>query len=66
MAITIADTNTEGDPVTIDYTLPARLEDPSLRWLLWDGSRYVPFTPPAPGATVSLVQNRYRPAPAPV
>jgi hypothetical protein len=30
------------------------LEDPSLRWVQWGKYDYVPFTPPAPGSSVTL------------
>jgi len=52
--IEVVQTNAECDPVVVEYTFAVPLEDPSLRWLRWRDDRYVPFTPPAVGETVTL------------
>jgi hypothetical protein len=43
-----------GDPVAIRYRFERPLEDPSLRWLRWEGRGYVAWTPPAIGRSVAL------------
>jgi len=40
--------------VRILFHFDRPLEDPTLRWLCWQDGVYVPFTPPAVGATVHL------------
>jgi hypothetical protein len=36
------------------------LEDPRYRFVLWQGDRYVPFAPPAPGASVDVAAAHLR------
>lgn len=38
--------------VRIRFDIP--LEDPSLRWVVWQGDRFVPFAPPPPGRTLAI------------
>jgi hypothetical protein len=37
----------EGIPTRVAFRFTVPLEDPSLRWLVWDGDTLVPFQPPA-------------------
>jgi len=43
-----------GDPVQLLCRFRAALEDPALRWMTWNGERYVPWTPPARGGSVRV------------
>ncbi|MCP4204363.1 MAG: hypothetical protein GY769_20825, partial [bacterium] len=45
----------DGSPGTLLYRFPKPLEDDSMRWVRWQDGRFVPFDPPAPGRTVSLL-----------
>jgi hypothetical protein len=54
LIITILETGQDGSPTHILYRFDRPLEDPTLRWLRWQDGVYVPFTPPAVGATVHL------------
>ena len=49
-------TNTYRIPglVLTDHEFAVPLEDPSLRWLVWEKGSHVPFTLPSPGQTVGL------------
>jgi len=53
-AVEILGLNDAGDPNELSYRFAVPLEDPTLRWLAWQDGLYVPWTPPAPGATVRL------------
>lgn len=44
----------DGRPFTVRFRFAVPLEDPSLRWLQWKDNRFIPFTPPAVGQTVTL------------
>jgi len=52
--ITIEETAENGAPTRIVHRFDRRLEDPSLRWVTWQDGAYVPFVPPAVGATIDL------------
>jgi hypothetical protein len=54
MRATIETLTRDGRPATVDFQFALPLEDPSLAWFRWQAGRYVPFTPPAIGATVEL------------
>ncbi|AKT44150.1 hypothetical protein [Chondromyces crocatus] len=41
-------------PRRVDFTFDRSLEDPSLVWLIWEGTQFVGFVPPAVGASVTL------------
>lgn len=43
-----------GDPSALLFHFPVALEDPSLRWLVWNDGVYAPFAPPAPGDSARL------------
>ena len=48
----------QGDPDDVLYEFAVPLEDTSLRWLRWDGRVYVPWHPPAIGASEVLPPSR--------
>lgn len=50
----INDADTVYGPTDVTYRFAVPLEDPSLRWLILENERYVPFVPPAAGETVML------------
>ncbi len=41
-------------PAEAAFTFDVPLENPSLRWLQWKDGQFVPFVPPAVGATIEL------------
>ena len=43
-----------GGPTDMTFTFDRPLDDPSLRFLAWQGGAYVPFTLPAPGEAVDF------------
>jgi hypothetical protein len=49
----------DGRPAEAVFRFTMPLEDPSLRWLVWEDGEFVHWTPPDIGETVSL------PAPVP-
>jgi len=44
----------DGQPGEIVFRFTVPLEDPSLLWMQWERGRFVPFSLPRPGETVSL------------
>jgi len=54
MRVEVVATDDEGNPVELVHTFDVPLEDGSLRWLVWSGTGYVPFEPPAVGESVRL------------
>jgi hypothetical protein len=48
----------DGQPSDVVFRFSVPLEDPSLRWLQWQGKGYAPFVPPAIGRTVTLAAPR--------
>jgi hypothetical protein len=54
LTVEVARLDQHGDPIEVVYRFDQALEDASLRWLVWDGERYVAWTPPAVGETVEL------------
>jgi hypothetical protein len=44
----------DGRPAEARFSFDRSLDDPSLRWLRWEGGVYVPFVLPAEGGTVAL------------
>jgi len=43
-----------GRPTVVRVRFDVPLEDPSLRWVVWQGDRFVPFTPPAVGRSLAI------------
>lgn len=41
-------------PTVVRIRFDVPLEDPSLRWVVWQGDRFVPFVPPAPGRSLAI------------
>ncbi len=58
LSVEIERVNRAGDPDVVRYRFATPLEDPSLRWLAWRDGVYVPWSPPAIGASVSLPPSR--------
>jgi hypothetical protein len=54
MTVEITEISRYGRPAEAEFTFEVPLEDPSLRWLQWEGGDFVPFTPPDAGETVVL------------
>jgi hypothetical protein len=48
----------QGDPEQVLYEFPVPLEDPSLRWMIWQDGAYVPWTPPAVGHAQKISAER--------
>jgi hypothetical protein len=44
----------EERPTVVRIRFDVPLEDPSLRWVVWQGDRFVPFAPPAPGHVLAI------------
>jgi hypothetical protein len=61
MEIEIVETNPHGDPVEVHYTFSVPLEDPSLRWMVWQDEEYESFAPPPIGMSIALPPS-YGPA----
>ena len=49
----------DGRPQEVAYRFDRSLEDPSLRWLMWQDGGYRPFVPPRPGNAVSLSAQHF-------
>jgi hypothetical protein len=54
LTVEVESLGAQGAPEQVRYTFPLRLEDPSLRWMIWRDGTYMPWSPPAIGATVKL------------
>jgi hypothetical protein len=54
MRATVLEIDDEGAPRVVAFRFATPLEDPARTWVAWDGSRFVPFTPPAAGGAVAL------------
>ncbi len=44
----------DGLPTVVRARFDVALEDPSLRWVTWQGDRFVPFEPPALGGVLAI------------
>jgi hypothetical protein len=49
----------DGRPLRVLVRFDRALDDPSLRWLAWRDTGFVPFAPPAPGTPVTLPAADY-------
>jgi len=58
LSITVEALDPQGDPAEVLYEFPVPLEDPSLRWMSWQGGAYVPWTPLAVGHTERFSPER--------
>jgi hypothetical protein len=54
MRVEVIATDDNGQPSELQFRFPVPLEDPSLRWITWEGRGYVPFTPPAVDEAISV------------
>ncbi len=52
MTAEVIEMNAEGRPAAVSFRFTRPLEDPQLRFVSWDGKRYVDFVPPVAGASV--------------
>jgi hypothetical protein len=52
--VTVLALTADGRPATVAYQFAAPLESASLRWFVWRDGVYVPYVPPAVGATARL------------
>ena len=55
---TVTELNSSGRPAVVTFRFASALDDPSLRWVAWDGERVVDFVPPAIGSEVVLGEDR--------
>jgi hypothetical protein len=51
----------EGSPTDVTFTFDRALDDPSMRWLVWEGDGYAAFAVPEVGAEVDLAGARIAP-----
>jgi hypothetical protein len=58
LSIVVEALDVQGDPEQVLYEFPVPLEDPSLRWMIWQDGAYVPWTPPAVGQTQTISAER--------
>ena len=54
MTATVTEVTADQRVAAARFTFTTPLDDPGYRWLAWGDGRYVPFTPPAIGASVEL------------
>lgn len=52
--ITVLQVDERGAPLELRFQFDVPLEDPSLRWVSWNGRALVPFEPPRPGESVRV------------
>jgi hypothetical protein len=50
----VVDSDAAGHPVKVQFKFPDALESPGRLWLSWEGTKPVPWKPPAIGQSVSL------------
>jgi hypothetical protein len=58
-AITVRAITDDGRPATVEHRFTVPLEDPSLRWLVWQRGAYRPFAPPPVGGATVLPAERF-------
>jgi hypothetical protein len=58
-AITVRAITADGRPAEVEHRFAVPLEDPSLRWLVWQRGAYRPFTPPPVGGAKVLPADRF-------
>ncbi len=58
LEIEVIEVSAEGAPTEVRFRFDVPLEDPALRFVSWQNGTYVPFVPPAPGATVEVSRGR--------
>jgi len=51
---TVQELMPDGRPRTVHFAFPVSLDDPSLRWVVWQEQQLLPFTVPAVGETVRV------------
>ena len=59
MSIEILEVN-DGLPTAAKFLFSVHLNDSGLAWFRWQDNRYVPFTPPAVGETITIEGARFR------
>ena len=58
LSIVVEALDAQGDPEQVLYEFPVPLEDPSLRWMIWQDGAYVPWTPPTVGHPQRIFAER--------
>ena len=59
IAITIRAVTADARPAEVEYRFSVGLDDPSLRWLVWQHGAYRPFRVPAVGASLELPADSF-------
>src|SRR5438445_5361962 len=59
LTITIRRVNDDDRPAEVEYRFLVPLEDPTLRWMVWQGGAYQRFVPPAIGLSVMLPVDHF-------
>jgi hypothetical protein len=59
VTITIRAVTADARPAEVEYRFAVALEDPSLRWLVWQRGAYQPFTVPAIGTSLELPADAF-------
>ncbi|MBU0718720.1 MAG: hypothetical protein KJ749_10765 [Planctomycetes bacterium] len=54
LTVTVTELTDDGRPAEALFQFSVPLEDPTLRWLYWNGRGYESFIPPSVGETVSI------------
>jgi hypothetical protein len=54
MTATVTALTKDGRPAVVSFRFDVPLEDPSLRWLYWDGDDFAQFAPPEVGKTLEV------------
>jgi hypothetical protein len=54
LTIRVLSSTADGLPERVRFTFASSLESNQLRWLVWQGTRLVPFEPPRVGRRVRL------------
>jgi hypothetical protein len=58
LSIVVEALDAQGDPEQVLYEFPVPLEDPLLRWMIWQDGAYLPWTPPPVSQTQTISAER--------
>jgi hypothetical protein len=54
LTVSVLETDQDGLPTWVRFRFPSALESPERVWLVWRGTRPIPWQPPALGERVTL------------